>query len=200
MDPTFNELEKWYTEGDDIYKLHADFVLSLNHDEYEQDYEYYDVTNECTVVEIFDVCFVLKYEKNQFILSENIPPPTKGDEKERGEIFNAIGRKMKYFNESLESRRVAVTPHYQNDPELPACMSFLQFIVRKDDGLSYDAYDLFCRVVQRSQHIDNFLYDNQTVMKTMQLVIDYLEQECKIIVNSGTIFYDITSLHKTIKN
>jgi len=199
MDILFEKIEEMYTSGEDIYDIYLEYGVSLDPERFEPDYKYYDATNKCQVTELFDVCYVLKYAKNEFILSDTIPPPTEGDAIERSEIFKEVAKKMSYFKESLETRRVCITPSYQDKPDLQACMSYLQFSVRKNDTLSYDAYDLFCSVKQRSQNIDNFLYDNQTVMLMMQAVMEYLEEEFKLIINSGTIFYDTTSLHKLIK-
>jgi hypothetical protein len=114
--------------------------------------------------------------------------PHVSDEIERTEILSEILKKSSIFEFDLFSRQVVIQKKYQNNDNLAACIPYIQFIIRKFENKKI----LKCYVVFRSQNIDNFLYDNQSLLIYSNILASKF--------SCDKIFIDITvvSFHKYI--
>ena len=82
---------------------------------------------------------------------------------------------------------------YDDDPDKASCLSLVQFSVR--DGF------LNLNIYARSQNFENnFIYDNQTYMKMMRLVINKIDDAWGewMPISFGTTTVHINSLHKFV--
>jgi len=133
--------------------------------------------------ELYNYNYSLKYDADY--LQEDIKPNLRGDLKERVELcLEAVKTFERFFPDTgLESRQFVVHKAYQDRPELAACLSTIQFAIRKNQ------IDLF--VFARSQNYDNnFDYDNQTYMTILKHLSNFVD------VKPGDIHVHVTSLHR----
>jgi len=86
------------------------------------------------------------------------------------------------FKNDINTRQAVIFQNYQNS-DIAACLSLFHFIVR-DDTLIENVYT-------RSQHIDNFAYDNYTYIKLASVLSNIFN------IKNIKINVKIASLHKT---
>lgn len=123
-----------------------------------------------------------------------IKPPHINDEIERNNFLSKIDYLInKYLIDDIYSRRIVIQQKYNNDEYLASCMSFLQFLIRKNKN---NEFELNCYVVMRSQNIENFLYDIASIL----IYSNFLINKTNLNFININLNIKIISLHKYIKN
>lgn len=154
-------------------------------------------TRDTKTVEFENVQFSFEVTPEEFIKQYGelklIEPESREDAVERNMILTKLDSYCKHFQNDLYSRRCVLQPKYDDDENLASCMSFLQFLFRKDLD-SPDKMILKCYCVMRSQNFENFKYDNASlfhyvkkVLTTTGVTVDKIIFDVKVI-----------SLHKYI--
>ena len=136
------------------------------------------------------VSLVIDYEVNvmdeyvQSFLVDKIVPQSKDDAKERTMIMLDLTRSIVSVEDDKRSRQMIIRPHYVGNEKLSACISLVHVLFRSGK--------VILNIYQRSQCIDNFMYDQQTFFLLAKLVANiFTVEKCEINIIIG-------SLHKYI--
>lgn len=108
-------------------------------------------------------------------------PQSEDDRLERSQIIVEINNKKNIFLKDINSRQFVIQKKY-NNADIASCMPFIQFLVRYNSVL--------CFVALRSQNIDNFLYDNESILLYCKHIMDEFKYE------KVGIYVRIVSMHK----
>ena len=170
--------------------------------------------------EIYNFEYVMnlnKAEKNQqysviqcLNMIDYVKPQLQADETERVQILNQCTDYYdKYMKNDMYTRQFVIQKKYLDNTgkemELAACPSLFQFInrielIKYDDKLPlFERTHLDLHIFLRSQHLNNFLYDNYSFILYYFVVFNLLlESHNKIhqCCNLGNIHVHVTSLHK----
>lgn len=131
--------------------------------------------------------YTLFYNREEFVDGIDGRLMGHGDFCERAELIEELEERIiPILSINRNSRQAVIQKKYQGDLYLAACLSLFQFIIR-------DQF-LHMYVFVRSQHIDNFLYDNATYVKLASICME------KLNVQEVFINVHITSLHREYKD
>ena len=143
--------------------------------------------------ELYNVIYFCEYDEN-VVDSTDIKAHSKEDEVERAKLLAKTSDYFdKYMAEDVYTRQFVIQMKYDDDPDKASCLSLVQFSVR--DGF------LNLNIYARSQNFENnFIYDNQTYMKMMRLVINKIDDAWGewMPISFGTTTVHINSLHKFV--
>lgn len=138
--------------------------------------------------ECVDYGYSFEFEESFFPKeSMDLDPEVYDDNHERRHIMNELHGKFSLFDYDRNTRQIVIRPDYIEDGEIidgkPACISLLQFMIRGRHAIIF--------VHMRSQHIDNFVYDNVTFYLLYRILAS------RFNLNSGFLKVNIASLHKS---
>jgi len=132
------------------------------------------------------VSLVIDYEINTMseevnsFLTEKLTAQSKDDVKERKMIMLELTKTIIDLREDPNSRQMLVRPNYIGNERLSACISLVHVLFRKGK--------IIMNVYQRSQNIDNFLYDQQTFFFLAKMVANTSAvDKCEINVIIGSL-------------
>lgn len=98
-----------------------------------------------------------------------IEPPTKEDLIERNYLLSLLEKYCTlFFDNDINSRRVALQPKYDNDEILASCMSFIQFLIRENC--------VYCYCTMRSELNTTHNWDCDTLV----LLTEYVKNRYNI--------------------
>ena len=143
--------------------------------------------------ELYNVIYFCEYDES-VVDSTDIKPHSKEDEVERAKLLAKTSDYFdKYMADDVYTRQFVIQMKYDDDVDKASCLSLVQFSVR--DGF------LNMNIYARSQNFENnFIYDNQTYMKMMRLVINKIDDAWGewMPISFGTTTVHINSLHKFV--
>lgn len=144
-------------------------------------------------LELIDTGFKVLFDLNELVKEifalKNIQSPSDEDTLERNNFLKEIHEKKELFRKDINSRRFVIQAKYIDDPDKSACLSNLQFLIRRP----YKENILYCFAIFRSQNIENFLYDYKSLLLYCNELASKFDCE-QICIN-----YRSVSLHKYIK-
>lgn len=163
-----------------IAKTYVDYLSELNKTKTV-------LIEEILYHELTDINYELEYDDE--FQSLDLKPIKESDLIERGEFIREVKNKCKLLDKSIHTRKFVIQKKYQFNENLASCISLVQFIIRENKLYTY--------IFVRSQHLNNYFYDNQTYMKLVKVVSEYTYKLNLIIM---PIKVHITSLHIEAKD